>query len=108
LVSPGLFNIISKRLRVKFKISNSHYLAVQGEMETMVIWKEVKNFPGRMLAEQAKEILEREGIVAVIQGDDVGIFGPGVASTVRGVSLYVPEKDCERARELIEALYDGI
>jgi hypothetical protein len=71
-------------------------------------WKKVKNFPARSLAEQAKDILEKEGIPAMIKGEDIGMFGPGIASTALGVNLLVPEEYYEKAFELIDSLYNGI
>lgn len=69
---------------------------------------EVKNFPGRLLAEQARDILEKEGIESLLRGEDVGMFGPEVPFSPQGVSLLVLEKDYEYAKELMESLFDGI
>lgn len=67
-----------------------------------------KNFPGRVLAEQAQDILQKEGIYSIIQGDDVGLFGAGLPASVQGVNLMVKKEDHEKAKELLEALYNGI
>ena len=68
----------------------------------------IKNFPNRIFAEQAKEILERNEISAVLKSADVGILGTASSSLNIGVNLYVEEEEAERAAELIDALYDGI
>jgi hypothetical protein len=68
----------------------------------------VKNFPNRMFAEQAQQILEREGIPSVILSPDVGITGTSGAVIPQGVDLYVPEELAEKARQLVWALFNGI
>ena len=70
-------------------------------------WVEVKNFPSRLFAEQAKELLENNGIVSMIKGDDIGIIGSGVYGTSwpHGISLYVLEEDFEKSKSLIESFY---
>jgi len=63
----------------------------------------VKNFPNRALAEAACEFLKREGIESVIQSSEtVG------AGNYQGIDLYVQERYREKARQLLERLYDGI
>lgn len=68
----------------------------------------VKNFPNRMLAEQAQQSLEVEGIASMIQSPDAGIIGPGSASLPAGVDLYVSEEFAPRASEILNSLFDGI
>lgn len=68
----------------------------------------VKNFPSRMFAEQARQILQDEGIPAVILSPDVGITGTTGSRVVQGADLYVPEQFASKARELVTALFDGI
>lgn len=68
----------------------------------------IKNFPNRSFAEQAKEILAQNNIVCLLQSIDPGVFGSGSVSTLRGVDLYVDDKDKDQALELINALYNGI
>ena len=63
----------------------------------------VKNFPNRALAEAACQFLKQEGIESVIQSSDT--VGSG---NYQGVDLYVQERNREKARELLETLYDGI
>lgn len=68
----------------------------------------VKNFPRRMYAEQAQQVLERDGIPSVIQSPDVGIMGTTGAWVVQGADLYVPEEFAARAHQLINAIFDGM
>ncbi|MDI6709856.1 MAG: DUF2007 domain-containing protein [Thermoanaerobacterales bacterium] len=68
----------------------------------------VKNFPSRMFAEQAEQILKGEGIPAVIVSPDTGITGTTGSRVVQGADLYVPEQFAERAKELVTALFNGI
>lgn len=63
----------------------------------------VKNFPNRALAESARQFLKQEAIESVIQSSD--IVGAG---NYQGIDLYVEEGNREKARRLLERLYDGI
>jgi hypothetical protein len=63
----------------------------------------VKNFPVRALAEAASEFLKQKGIESLIQSSDtVG------AGNYQGIDVYVQEGKREKARQLLERLYDGI
>jgi hypothetical protein len=68
----------------------------------------IKNFPIRLLAEQAKQSLEVEGISSLIQSSDVGILGLGSVGLPSGVDLYCHEEHAERAKEILLSLFDGI
>uniref|UniRef100_A0A7C1F3F9 DUF2007 domain-containing protein n=1 Tax=Ammonifex degensii TaxID=42838 RepID=A0A7C1F3F9_9THEO len=68
----------------------------------------VKNFPGRIFAEQAQQLLEREGIPSVVKSPDAGVFGSTGTVLPQGADLYVPEEFAEKAREVVLALFDGI
>ncbi|MGA9119476.1 MAG: DUF2007 domain-containing protein [Bacteroidota bacterium] len=69
----------------------------------------IKNFPDRMYAERARQTLEQAGIESVIQSPDAGIFGAGsMASTPRGVDLYVQSDDAEEAKALLNDVFDGV
>jgi hypothetical protein len=69
----------------------------------------VKNFPDRIFAEQAQQILEKEGIPSILQSPDIGILGAGGSSSLpQGVDLFVSEEFAEKAREILTALFDGI
>jgi len=78
------------------------------EQDVMV----VKNFPSRLYAEQAQEILNNEEIWSVVSGTDVA-FGPGIGFGTMtpdgsGVRLCVLENDYNRAKSLIESFFDHI
>ena len=63
----------------------------------------VAEFPSRLEAGYAAGILESNGIVHSIRGDDVGIFGPGhQGPVVKGVQVLVAESDLDLARQLLE------
>ncbi|MEW6171813.1 MAG: hypothetical protein AB1510_01920 [Bacillota bacterium] len=68
----------------------------------------IKNFPSRLFAEQAQQVLEREGVPSIVHSPDVGITGTPGASIPQGVDLYVPKKFAVKARMLISALFNGI
>ena len=52
-------------------------------------------------AELARTLLETEGIEAMIQGDDCGGLGIGLAFS-GGISVYVAFTDADRARAILE------
>ncbi len=63
----------------------------------------VASFASRLEAGYAAGILESNGIIHSIRGDDVGIFGPGhQGPVVKGVDLLVAEPDLAQARQLLE------
>jgi len=68
----------------------------------------IKNFPNRGFAEQAREILESNGIGSLVQSADPGIMGSSSASMAQGVDLFVDAEHSEQALQLIDALYNGI
>ncbi len=69
----------------------------------------IKNFPDRMYADRAQQTLRQEGIESVIQSPDAGIFGAGaMASTPRGVDLYVESEDADEAKALLNDVFDGV
>ena len=69
----------------------------------------VKNFPDRMFAERARQTLDVEGIPSIIQSVDAGFLGAGGAIGLpQGADLYVPGEFAERARELLNDVFDGI
>jgi hypothetical protein len=69
----------------------------------------IKNFPDRMFAERAQQTLEVEHIPSIIQSPDAGIMGAGgVWGMPHGADLYVEDEYADRARELLESLFDGI
>ncbi|HUI11097.1 MAG TPA: DUF2007 domain-containing protein [Bacteroidota bacterium] len=69
----------------------------------------VKNFPDRMYAERARQTLDVEGIPSIIQSVDAGVLGAGGALGLpQGADLYVPGEFVDRARELLNDVFDGI
>ncbi len=69
----------------------------------------VKNFPDRMYAERARQTLDVENIPSIIQSVDVGFLGAGAAVGLpAGADLYVPREFSDRARELLNDVFDGI
>ncbi|MGD9489187.1 MAG: hypothetical protein AB7W47_14310 [Calditrichaceae bacterium] len=74
-------------------------------MSSMIL---IKNFPNRAFAEQAREILERDGIICILKSPDVGIIGTSSSSMLYGVDLYVEEQNKEQAYNLLNALFNGI
>ena len=69
----------------------------------------VKNFPDRMFAERARQTLDAEGIPSIIQSLDVGFLGAGAAIGLpQGADLYVPSEFVDRARELLNDIFDGV
>jgi hypothetical protein len=63
----------------------------------------VASFRSRLEAGIAGGLLEANGIVHTIKGDDVGIFGPGHQGPVAlGVDILVGEADGERAFQLLK------
>jgi hypothetical protein len=63
----------------------------------------VKNFLNRALAEAGCQFLKQEGIESVNRSSDT--VGTG---TYQGIDLYVQQGNREKARQLLERLYDGI
>jgi hypothetical protein len=69
----------------------------------------VKNFPDRMFAERARQTLDAEGIPSIIQSIDAGFLGAGGALGLpQGADLYVPREYADRARDLLNNVFDGI
>lgn len=63
----------------------------------------VASFGSRLEAGIAGGLLESNGIIHTIKGDDVGIFGPGhQGPVVLGVDLLIGEADWEEALQLLK------
>ena len=65
----------------------------------------------RGAAEQAKALLEAEGIRAFVKCEDTGIFGPGAGLGTRSVlpaQVFVPKLDLDRAKEVLVVLLSEI
>ena len=62
-------------------------------------WVTLASFPNRGEAGLAGGLLESNGILHTIRGDDVGVFGPGHMWSA--VDLLVREEDLAKALELL-------
>ena len=61
----------------------------------------------RMVGEQAKAMLEAEGISTIVKCENTGVFGPGSGCGTRSVhpaQVLVPTSDLEHAREVLTVL----
>lgn len=62
----------------------------------------LKNYSTPAEAEMHAEILRAEGIAAIVQGPQPGIFGAGFAGlSIQGVTLLVPEDRFDEAFDLV-------
>jgi len=63
--------------------------------------KLVKSYNRELEAEMAKELLENEGIRAMVVADDCAGLYPQFQSQSKGVRLLVAPEDLEQARQLL-------
>ena len=63
----------------------------------------IKNFPNRIEAELAKNMLEINGLTAIILTDDCGGMRPHFQLDI-GVRLMVKEEDAQKAQEILEEI----
>ena len=68
-------------------------------------WITLEIFPSRHLAEMMRELLENEGVMAVVSVDDAGGLRPDLANTL-GAKLKVAPEDQERARWILDHLIE--
>lgn len=69
---------------------------------------EVRLFPSRLEAEAIGNALAQHGIPYLVRSDDLGIFGPGhLGATPQGASLWVPEEELPRVKELLSCFFAG-
>ena len=74
-----------------------------------VNYKLLRNLPSRLYAEMLKESLQNSGISAVIKGDDIGIMlGSYSTTSPVEISLWVPEKEWEKANQIADGMLDHI
>jgi len=74
--------------------------------DRLIKWR---SFPGRVYAEMVAEALRREGIYCIIKGEDVGILGGTMTANSPGkVTVYLQEKDRERAEQVAVDMLDHI
>lgn len=64
----------------------------------------IANYASRPEAEMMKTLLEKQGIPVVLQSNAPGIFGTAAVASAEGISLLVPEKDAEKAKETITSM----
>ncbi len=63
--------------------------------------KLLKSFNRELEAEMAKEMLENEGIPAMVVADDCAGMYPQFQTQSKGVRLLVAPEDLERARDIL-------
>jgi hypothetical protein len=69
----------------------------------------LKNLPSRLYAEMLKEALKSEGIVSMIKGDEGIAFRTTTSHIpVSKITVWVPQKDVEKAREIADQMLDHI
>jgi len=67
-------------------------------------WASLSTFATGFDADQAKALLEAEGIPVLVKGPQVGLFGAGFQGVVGGgVELMVPSPELPRARALLDS-----
>lgn len=67
----------------------------------------VGHFNSRLEAETIGNALRQYEIPFIVRSEDVGIFGPGhTGATPQGASLWVPEEDLPRVKELLTCLFE--
>lgn len=67
-----------------------------------VRWATLATFATGFEADLARAALEAEGILVMVKGPQVGLFGAGFQGTVgAGVELLVPSPELARARLLL-------
>ncbi|MFZ0429958.1 MAG: DUF2007 domain-containing protein [Acidobacteriota bacterium] len=70
-------------------------------------YTKVGHFNSRLEAETIGNALTQYDIPFLVRSEDVGIFGPGyTGATPLGASLWVPEEDLPRVRELLTCLFE--
>jgi len=94
---------IEKKIEERKKFSQNEECLRHKDMNLVVI----RRFPYRNEAEYAKNILESNGIEAVIVADDCGFFRPHLTFTGRGVELSVKKEDVQKAQEALRVLGDS-
>jgi hypothetical protein len=69
----------------------------------------LRNLPSRMYAQMLKEALENEGIASMIKGDEgIPLRTTTIHIPVSKITIWVPEKDLERAEEIADQMLDHI
>ena len=69
----------------------------------------LRNLPSRLYAQMLEEALRNEGIPSMTKGDAAFPFRTATNHIpVAEVTIWVPEKDLEKARELADWMFDHI
>jgi hypothetical protein len=58
-------------------------------------------------AEMVNDILSKNGIRSVIKSGGADMLSPLLSSTFEGASIFVDERDYDRAREMYNAFFEG-
>ena len=66
----------------------------------------LRNLPSRFHAQMLEEALKNEGIPSMIKGDELAIISD--FNSPRQVTIWVSEKDAERAEEIADQMLDHI
>jgi hypothetical protein len=69
----------------------------------------LKNLHTRLYAQMLQEALKSEGIISMIKGDEGIAFRTTTSHIpVSKITIWVPQKDIERAREIADQMLDHI
>ena len=69
--------------------------------------KKVASFPSRMEANMAGELLAQSNISYIIQSEDMGAFGAGIAlPTPFGATILVAEEEEQRAVDILARMIE--
>lgn len=69
----------------------------------------LRNLPSRMYAQMLQEALKNEGIASMIKGDEgIPLRTTTIHIPVSKITIWVPEKDLEKAEEIADQMLDHI
>ncbi len=69
----------------------------------------LRNAPSRLYAEMLKGALEKQGIASMIKGDEGIAFRTTTTHIpISKITVWVPQKDVERARQIADQILDHI
>jgi uncharacterized Zn finger protein (UPF0148 family) len=69
----------------------------------------LRNLPSRMYAQMLQEALKNEGIASMIKGDEgIPLRTTTIHIPVSKITIWVPEKDVEKAEEIADQMLDHI
>lgn len=68
-------------------------------------WASLATFATGFEADLARATLEAEGLLVLVKGPQVGLYGPGFQGVMgAGVELLVPSPELARARALLDPI----